>query len=86
MAEKLPGGLNPICRELVGIAAAVAGQCRPCFIYHYNEALDLGIPFEAIEETVHLARSVRQAGQKHMEEFVRQRMGEPAKAVAKAAS
>lgn len=57
-----------------------------CFIYHYNEALDLGIPFEAIEETVQLARTVHQAGQKHMEEFVRRRMGEPVKAVAKAAT
>jgi AhpD family alkylhydroperoxidase len=72
--------------ELVGIAAAVAGHCEPCFVYHYNEALNLGIPFVAIEEAVSLARAVRQAGQKHMEEFVRRRMGKPVKAIAKAAA
>jgi AhpD family alkylhydroperoxidase len=86
MTMRVPGGLDPITTELVGIAAAVAGHCEPCFTYHYNEALNLGVPFVAIEEAVNLARSVRQAGQKHMEEFARRRMAKPVKVVAKAAN
>ena len=30
-------------KELVGIAAAVAGHCQKCFAYHYNEAKKLAI-------------------------------------------
>jgi len=86
MTAKASGGLDPITNELVGIAAAVAGHCEPCFNYHYNEALNLGIPFVAIEEAVNLARAVRRAGQMHMEEFARRQMGKPIKAVAKAAA
>ncbi len=86
MTSKLPGGLDPVTTELVGIAAAVAGHSEPSFNYHYNEALNLGVPFAAIEEAVNLARAVHQAGQKHMEEFARRRMGKSAKAVAKAAA
>jgi AhpD family alkylhydroperoxidase len=86
MTAKTPGSLDPMTTELVGIAAAVAGHCEPCFVYHYNEALNLGIPFVAIEEAVNLAGAVHRAGQKHMEEFATRRMGKPAKAVAKASA
>ena len=86
MTSKAPGSLDPMTMELVGIAAAVAGHCEPCFVYHYNEALNLGIPFVAIEQAVNLAHAVHQAGQKHMEEFIRRRMGKPLKALAKAAA
>ncbi len=33
MKTKLPGSLDPTAAELVGIAAAVAGHCEPCFTY-----------------------------------------------------
>lgn len=69
-----------------GNRGSVAGHCEPCFVYHYNEALNLGIPFAAIEQAVNLAHAVHQAGQKHMEEFARRRMGKPLKAIAKAAA
>ncbi len=69
--------LDPIMEELIGIAAAVASQCECCFTDHYNEALDLGIPFKAIEEAANLARSVCKRHQKHIDEFVTRRMGKP---------
>lgn len=84
MKTKLPGSLDPTTAELVGIAAAVAGHCEPCFNYHYNEALNLGVSFAAIEEAVSLAQAVREAGQRRMAEFARRRMGKPVKAAAKA--
>jgi AhpD family alkylhydroperoxidase len=31
-------------RELIDIAASVAGHCRPCFLYHFKQAEKLGVP------------------------------------------
>ena len=47
-------------RELVGIAASVAGHCRPCFQYHFKQAKKLGVPMYDISE----------AGDKGMHEFI----------------
>ena len=66
--------LDPKTKELVGIAAAVAGHCQPCFAYHYKEATRLGVSEEAIRVTMELARAVRQSGDKHMDEFAARRM------------
>lgn len=57
-------------KELVGIAAAVAGHCQKCFSYHYNEAKKLGIDNNDIEETVEFAKSIRDAGDKGIDEYV----------------
>ncbi len=81
MANTAIEALDPITEELVGIAAAVASQCECCFTNHYNEALDLGVPFKAIEEAVSVARAVAERHQKHIEECVNRRMGEPAQAL-----
>ncbi|MFN2238912.1 MAG: carboxymuconolactone decarboxylase family protein [Thermoanaerobaculia bacterium] len=62
--------------ELVGIAAAVAGHCQPCFDYHYATALEAGVTREEIQAAVKLARAVRAAGDRHMDEHVNQGMGE----------
>ncbi len=85
MANQAMGALDPIAEELVGIAAAVASQCECCFTDHYNEALDLGVPFKAIEEAVSLARAVAERHQKHIEEFLTRRMGEPLEVLGKVA-
>jgi AhpD family alkylhydroperoxidase len=70
------GVLDPRVEELIGMAAAVASQCECCFMIHYNEALDLGVPFSAIEKAVSVARSVYKRHHKHIDEFVAQRLGE----------
>ncbi len=66
--------LDPKIKELVGIAAAVAGHCQPCFAYHYKEALRLEVPIDAIQAAVELARAIRSTGDRHMDEFVMRRM------------
>lgn len=66
--------LEPKIKELVGVAAAVAGHCQPCFAYHYKEALRLGVSEEAIRAAMELARAVRQSGDRHMDEFASRRM------------
>lgn len=63
-------------KELAGIAAAVAGHCQPCFTYHYKEALAAGAAPEEIQAVVELARAVRNAGDRHIDEFVARRMSE----------
>lgn len=68
--------LEPKTKELIGIAAAVAGHCQPCFAYHYKEALRLGVSEVAIQASIELARAVRQSGDKHMDEFAARRMAQ----------
>lgn len=76
--------LDPKVKELVGVAAAVAGHCQPCFAYHYKEALNLGATVEEIQGAVELARAVRGAGDRHMDEFVTRRMAEALKGESRA--
>lgn len=70
--------LNPATKELVALAAAVAGHCQPCFAHHYKQALALGVPMPAIQVAVELARAIRGAGDQDMDEFVVRRMAVPA--------
>jgi len=58
-------------RELTGIAAAVAGHCQKCFLYHYSEAKKLKIEQKDIEEVIEFAKAIRSAGNKGMDEFVK---------------
>lgn len=57
-------------KELVGIAAAVAGHCQKCFSYHYNEAKRIGIDQKDIEEAVEFAKAIRAAGNQGTDEFI----------------
>ena len=61
-------------KELVALAAAIAGKCQPCFAYHYKQAQELGIPADQIREAIQLARDIRASGDKHMDEFAERRM------------
>lgn len=57
-------------KELVGIAASVAGHCQKCFSYHYNEAKRIGIDQKDIEEAVEFAKAIRAAGNQGTDEFI----------------
>ncbi len=69
--------LDPRTTELVGIAAAIAGHCQPCFDFHYRTALELGVSLDEIRAAVALARAVRAAGDRHMDEHASRRMARP---------
>ena len=56
--------------ELVGIAASVAGHCRPCFVYHFKQAKKLGVTMKDINEIVEFANRISASGDKGMYEFV----------------
>ena len=62
--------MNPKTKELVAIAASVAGRCQPCFRHHLTKAKELGIGEEDIQDAVDLAQRIGNAGGQRMDEFV----------------
>lgn len=46
--------------ELAGIAAAIAGGCRPCLDYHFNKAIEIGCTIEQAAEAVELGKMIKQ--------------------------
>ncbi len=78
-APVTPGSLDPVTRELVALAAAVAGHCGPCFAHHHKEAQTLAITPQLIQEVISLARQIRAAGDRHHDEFIARRMAGPDK-------
>lgn len=57
-------------KELIGIAASVAGHCRPCFLYHFKQAKKLGVTSDDIKEVIEFAGSISAAGDKGMNDFI----------------
>jgi AhpD family alkylhydroperoxidase len=66
--------IEPKTKELVGLAAAIAGKCGPCFTYHYDEAVRLSIPEDIILEVIEFAKDIRAAGDRHMDESAEKKM------------
>ncbi|GAK56661.1 hypothetical protein U27_03624 [Candidatus Vecturithrix granuli] len=62
-------------KEFIGIAAAVAGHCQPCFDYHLAAANKVGITLEEVKATIKLAQAVRQAGNQNMDVYIRNIVG-----------
>lgn len=60
--------LDPRTTELAGVAASIAGHCQPSFDFHLQKAIELGVGLDEIRAAVTLARSVRAAGDRHMDE------------------
>ena len=61
-------------REIIGVAASIAGHCRPCFQYHVKIAKALNIPMRDLEETIEFAKSISEAGNKGMYEWIQKQM------------
>lgn len=52
---------NDSVAELVAIGAAIASNCEPCFKFHYDRALKLGVSREDMIRAVTLAQKVKEA-------------------------
>jgi len=63
--------LDDKIRELVGIAASVAGGCEPCLKYHVGAARKIGCSIAEMNEAVEIAQMVKQSPIKSMEELVK---------------
>jgi len=46
--------------ELAGIAASIAGGCRPCLDYHFKKALEIGCTLEKAKEAIELGKMIKQ--------------------------
>ena len=46
--------------ELAGIAASVAGGCRPCLDFHFKEAIKIGCTTGEVSEAVELGKMIKQ--------------------------
>jgi AhpD family alkylhydroperoxidase len=46
--------------ELAGIAASVAGGCRPCLNFHFKEAIKIGCTIGQTTEAVELGKMIKQ--------------------------
>jgi len=46
--------------ELAGIAASIAGGCRPCLDYHFKKAIEVGCTIEQAKESIELGKMIKQ--------------------------
>ena len=46
--------------EIAGIAASIAGGCRPCLDYHFKKAIEIGCTIEQVKEAVELGKMIKQ--------------------------
>lgn len=56
-------------KELIGVSAAVAGNCLPCLEWHFKKCTELNIPVEDVKETIEIAKAVKSNPIKKMEEL-----------------
>lgn len=52
--------LDDMTVEIAGIAASIAGGCRPCLDYHFKKALELGCTKEQAAEAIELGKMIKQ--------------------------
>jgi AhpD family alkylhydroperoxidase len=46
--------------ELSGIAASIAGGCRPCLDYHFKKALEIGCTIDQVKEVIEIGKMIKQ--------------------------
>jgi AhpD family alkylhydroperoxidase len=56
-----PSIFSDAVAELVAIGAAIASNCEPCFLYHYDKAQELGVSKEDMLAAVRVAQTVKEA-------------------------
>lgn len=63
-------------KEMIGIAAAYAGNCERCLQYHIQQGIDIGLSKKEILIAVRIADRVMQAGKSFMLDVVNEMVGE----------
>jgi len=64
--------LDEKTKELVALGAAVAGNCLPCLMHHFNKCEEIGISFEDIAEAVEMAKTVKEVPIRKISELAQQ--------------
>lgn len=52
--------LDPKTVELVGIAASIAGGCRPCLDYHFKKAIEVDCTIGQVTDAIELGKMIKQ--------------------------
>ena len=52
--------LNSKTVELAGIAASIAGGCKPCLDYHFKKAIEIGCTVSQATEAIELGKMIKQ--------------------------
>lgn len=65
-------------RVLIGLGAAVAANCAPCFDHYYAKALKLKISMDEIKAAVGIGGQMKTGGNLAMINRVKKTMGEAA--------
>ncbi|MDY0164663.1 carboxymuconolactone decarboxylase family protein [Desulfobotulus sp.] len=60
---------------LIGIGASVASNCQPCFVFHADQAEELGIDEAEVIEAIRIGSKIKQGGSMSMLEFISRSMG-----------
>ncbi len=61
-------------KELIALAASVAGHCQPCFLLHMEIAKQVGVTEDEIREAIRWATAISENGDKQMSEFVNENL------------
>ena len=72
--------------ELVAIGAAIAGNCEPCFKYHYDQARKLGVSNADMRRAVDMAQMVKDTPARAMLDLAQRYFGPTTPATAAKAS
>jgi AhpD family alkylhydroperoxidase len=65
--------------ELAGIAASIAGGCKPCLDYHFKKALEIGCTAGETEEAIELGKMIKQRPIKDIYEHAEKLIGKKTK-------
>jgi len=65
--------------ELAGIAASIAGGCKPCLDYHFKKAIEIGCTAGEAEEAIELGEMIKQRPIKDIYEHAEKLIGKNAK-------
>ena len=71
--------LNSKTIELAGIAASIAGGCKPCLDYHFKKALEIGCTAGEAEEAIELGKIIKQRPIKDIYEHAEKLIGKNVK-------
>jgi len=65
--------------ELAGIAASIAGGCKPCLDYHFKKALEIGCTAGEAKEAIELGKMIKQRPIKDIYEHAEKLIGKNTK-------
>ena len=70
-------------KELIAIGASITAHCQPCLKYHLEQALELGVSMEEINEAVSIGKTVEKGALKAMDNYSKEQLETIEKGISK---